>query len=209
MVHDHCYDFPACLFAASALLASAHPDIFGYRAMTRLTSTESALPGPVWQIFLSNLYKALLMFNWDNGVSGFIQCPVRPALDVVTGALFVIGIVLLVVRYVRQRDWRDLLLLVSIPILLLPSVLSLAFPGENPSLNRTGGAAVAVFIVSALALDGFVSSLGADKKRVFIAYGLTGICYSPHLLFRIMTLSSISSMRISNWARGIHLKWAG
>jgi len=158
----------------------AHPDIFGYRAMTRLTSTESALNGPVWQIFLSNLYKALLMFNWDNGSIWVHSLPGRPALDVVTGALFVIGILLLIVRYVRQRDWRDMLLLVSIPILLMPSILSLAFPGENPSLNRTGGAAVAVFVVSALALDGFVSSLGGarSRKRVFIAYGLTGLLFA-------------------------------
>ena len=158
----------------------AHPDIVGYRAMTRLTSTESALPGPVWQIFLSNLYKGLLTFNWDNGNIWVHSLPGRPALDVVTGALFVIGILLLTVRYVRQRDWRDLLLLVSIPILILPSVLSLAFPGENPSLNRTGGAAVAVFVVSALALDGFVSSLSGVRsgKRVFIAYGLTGLLFA-------------------------------
>jgi len=157
-----------------------HPDMFGYRAMTRLTSVESALPGPAWQIFLSNLYNALLMFNWDNGGIWVHSLPGRPALDVVTGALFAIGILLLIVRYVRQRDWRDLLLLVSIPILLMPSVLSLAFPGENPSLNRTGGAAVVVFIVSALALDGFVSSLGGARngRRVFIAYGLTGILFA-------------------------------
>jgi hypothetical protein len=156
----------------------AHPDVFGYRAMTRLTSTESALTGPAWQIFLSNLYKALLMFNWDNGSIWVHSIPSRPALDVVTGALFVIGILLLTVRYVRQRDWRDLLLLVSIPVLLMPSVLSLAFPGENPSLNRTGGAAAAVFVVSGLALDGFVSSLSGDKKRVFITYGLTGLLFA-------------------------------
>lgn len=155
-----------------------NPDIFGYRAMTRLTSAEAALPAPVWQIFLSNLYKALLMFNWDNGSIWVHSVPGRPALDVVSAALYVIGVLLLLVRYVRQRDWRDLFLLVSIPILLLPSVLSLAFPGENPSLNRTGGAAVAVFVVSGLALDGFVSSLGADKRRAAIAYGLTGLLFA-------------------------------
>ena len=156
----------------------ANPDIFGYRAITRLTAVESALPGPAWQIFLSNLYRALLMFNWDNGNIWVHSVPGRPALDVVTGALFVIGMILLIARYVRQRDWRDLLLLVSIPVLLMPSVLSLAFPGENPSLNRTGAAAVAVFIISAMALDGFVSSLGGAKKRVFIAYGLTGFLFA-------------------------------
>ncbi len=31
--------------------ALAHPDIFGYRAMTRLTSTESVLPGPCGRSF--------------------------------------------------------------------------------------------------------------------------------------------------------------
>ncbi len=158
----------------------SNPDIFGYRAMTRLTSAESVLPAPAWQVFLSNLYKALLMFNWDNGSIWVHSIPGRPALDVVTGALFVIGILLLIVRYVRQRDWRDLLLLVSIPILLMPSVLSLTFPGENPSLNRTGGAAVAVFVISGLALDGFVSSLSGarNKKRTIIAYGLTGLLFA-------------------------------
>jgi len=156
----------------------SNPDIFGYRAMTRLTSTESVLPGPAWQIFFSNLYRALLMFNWDNGSIWVHSVPGRPALDVVTGALFVLGIILLIARYIRQRDWRDLLLMVSIPVLLMPSILSLAFPDENPSLNRTGGAAVAVFVVSALALDGFVSSLGAGKKRVFVAYGLTALLFT-------------------------------
>jgi hypothetical protein len=66
-------------------------------------------------------------------------------------------------------------LLVSIPILIMPSVLSLAFPIENPALNRAGGAAVVVILISALALDGAVTSLGRGKKRAFIAYALTGI----------------------------------
>ena len=158
----------------------ANPDIFGYRAMTRLTSAEAALPGPAWEIFLSNLMNGLLMFNWDNGSIWVHSVPMRPALDVVAGALFVIGILLLIVRYIRQLDWRDLFLLISIPVLLMPSVLSLAFPAENPSLNRTGGAAVAVFIVSALALDGFVSSLSGVRsgRRAFVAYGVTALLFA-------------------------------
>ncbi len=153
----------------------SHPDTFGYRALSRLSAVESPLPGPVWQIFLSNLYKGLLMFNWDDGEIWVNSMPHRPALDFVTGALFIIGITLLIVRYVRGRDWRDLFLLISIPVLILPSVLSLAFPGENPALNRASGAAVIVILVGALALDGIVSALSVDKKRVYVAYGLTGV----------------------------------
>lgn len=154
------------------------PDLFGYRALSRLSDIENPLPGPAWQIFLSNLKNGLLLFNWNDGEIWVHSVTNRPALDLVTAALFLLGIVFLFARYLRQRDWRDLLLLVSIPILILPSVLSLAYPGENPALNRAGGAAVTAILVSALALDGFVSSFGADRRRQVIAYGLTGALFA-------------------------------
>ena len=78
------------------------------------------------------------MFNWSNGGVWFHSVPDRPALDVVTGALFLTGVLLIMVRYAQKRRWLDVLL-ASMPILLLPSILSLAFPDENPSLNRTAG----------------------------------------------------------------------
>lgn len=154
-----------------------HPDQFGYRAFTRLSGVESPLPGPAWQIFIGNMYNGLLMFNWDDGEIWVNSMPHRPAFDEVTAALFVLGAALLVLRYIRRRDWRDLLLLVSIPILLLPSTLSLAFPGENPALNRAGGAAVAGILVGALALEGLAAGFGSEKRRQVIAWGLTGILF--------------------------------
>ncbi|MDD2920831.1 MAG: glycosyltransferase family 39 protein [Anaerolineales bacterium] len=156
----------------------SHPDIFGYRAFSRLGAVEAPLPGSAWQIFFSNLHKGLLMFNWDDGEIWVNSMPHRPALDFVTGALFVIGVALLIARYARGRDWRDLFLLVSIPILILPSALSLAFPGENPALNRAGGAAVAVILVGALALEGIASALSADKKRAVVAYGIVAALFA-------------------------------
>ena len=86
-----------------------------------------------------------------------------------------LGVVLLSVRYLRNRDWRDLFLLASIPLLIMPSVLSLAFPEENPALNRAGGAAVSVILVSALALDGLITSLAAERKRLVLAYSVAGL----------------------------------
>ena len=167
----------ASVFVFSPLMRYwiSRPDLFGYRAFTRLGNVETPLPGPAWQIFLSNLKNGLLMFNWDDGEIWVHSVTHRPALDLITAALFVLGLVLLVVRYIRQRDWRDLLLLAAIPVLILPSVLSLAFPGENPALNRAGGGAIPAIIVSALALDGLVSSFGVEKKRQLIAYGITGV----------------------------------
>lgn len=166
------------IFLPLLRFAIERPDLFGYRALTRLSGIETPLPEPAWQIFLSNLKNGLLLFNWDDGEIWVNSVTHRPALDFVTAALFLLGVVFLIVRYIRQRDWRDLLLLVSIPILILPSVLSLAYPGENPALNRAGGAAVTAILVSALALDGFVSSFGADRRRQVIAYGLTGVLFA-------------------------------
>ena len=153
----------------------SRPDLFGYRAFSRLGDVETPLPGPAGQIFLSNLYNGLLMFNWDDGEIWVHSVTHRPALDLVTAALFALGIVLLVARYIRQRDWRDMLLLASIPILILPSALSLAFPGENPALNRAGGASVPVILISAMALDGFVAGFGVEKRRQFLSYAITGL----------------------------------
>jgi dolichyl-phosphate-mannose-protein mannosyltransferase len=155
--------------------ATANPEMFSYRALTRLGSIEQPLHAPWPVVFMSNTWNALRMFNWDDGVIWVHSIPDRPALDIVTGALFLFGAVLLVVRYLRQRHWLDIFLLVSIPILLLPSILSLAFPDENPSLNRTAGALVPVFLIAAMALDGFIRALMLQSRRRVWAYGLTGL----------------------------------
>lgn len=179
----------------------SNPDMFGYRAFSRLSSIESPLPGPAWQIFLSNMYKGLLMFNWDNGEIQTHSVTHRPALDLISAALFLLGVFFLIVRYLRQRDWRDLLLLVSVPILILPSVLSLAFPGENPALNRAGGASVVVFVIGALALDGLVSSFGSELKRKVIALSLVGVLFAGVAYFNydIVFNQFSSAFKAANW----------
>lgn len=157
-----------------------NPDTFSYRAFSRLGSIEQPLPAPALQIFFSNLWDGLRMFNWDDGEIWVHSVPNRPALDVVSGALFLIGTLLLLVRYIRNRHWLDLFLLLSIPLLALPSILSLAYPAENPALNRAGGAYVTAFVIAGLALDAIVSSMlvggEADsrhrKLRVGFIWGL-------------------------------------
>ncbi len=125
----------------------ANPELFSYRAFSRLTTIETEFPAPPLVIFFQNFWKASVMFFWDNGSIWAHSVPGHPALEVVSAAFYFLGIVSLIFRYVRKRDWRDLYLLVSIPMLLMPSILSLAFPSENPSLNRTAGAVVPVFVV--------------------------------------------------------------
>jgi hypothetical protein len=151
------------------------PGMYTYRILSRISSSEQPLPGPAWQIFLDNLWKAVTMFAWSNGETWVHSIPHRPALDIVTAALFYLGILLVFIRYLRKRHWLDIFLVLSIPLLMMSSILSLAFPGENPSLNRTAGAIVPVFLVIGLGLDGILSGLESSLTRVWgkrLAWGV-------------------------------------
>lgn len=149
-----------------------NPQGISYRALTRLVGEEDSAPNSATQIFFSNLYKGLLTFNWDNGGIWVHSIVYRPALDLISAALFALGVLLILLRYIKNRDWRDLILLLSIPMLIMPSVMSLAYPAENPSLNRTGAAAVTGLLFAALALDGFISSFGLEKRRQGLGWGI-------------------------------------
>lgn len=154
-----------------------HPEAFSYRAFSRLGTVERPLPGPAWQIFLANLWDALAMLNWSAGNIWVIGLPNYPALDTVSATFFLLGVVLLLVRFLRRRNWLDLFLLLAVPILMLPSILSLAFPDENPALNRAGGAMVMVFLIVALALEGLLRGLASkiDSPRGTWVAGTVGI----------------------------------
>jgi hypothetical protein len=152
-----------------------NPDDFGFRAMSRLSGMENPITQPVWLIFLSNLWNGLKMFNFDDGVIWVNSVTERPALDIISAALFIFGVVLVLVRYIRNRHWLDLFLLLSIPLLLMPSILSLAYPEENPALNRASGAYVPAFLLGAMALDGLVSAIGWEGRRALVSWGLMGI----------------------------------
>ncbi len=142
--------------------ASINYSSFAYRMQSRMTDVEIALPGSVLAIFFSNLWKALIMFQWDNGQIWVHSVPGRPALGVISAAMLSLGVILLVIRYIKKRHWMDLALLLLIPLLMLPSVLSIAFPDENPSLNRSSGAIIPVFIIIAIAIENLVINLRSN-----------------------------------------------
>jgi hypothetical protein len=139
-------------------------DSFGYRAFSRVGTLERPLPGPALLVFLDNLWNALTMFAWDNGNIWLVSIGHRPALDLVSGALFHLGVGLILLRYLRRRTWQDLFLLLTIPLLMLPSILSLAYPDENPALNRAAGALVPVFVVIGITLDGILRAIEQRSK---------------------------------------------
>jgi 4-amino-4-deoxy-L-arabinose transferase-like glycosyltransferase len=163
-----------------ALESPVNMQYFDMRALSRLGSSEQSLPGPALQIFFSNLWKAWIMPFWDNGQIWVHSIPGRPALDVVSAALYFLGTAVVLIRYLRQRHWIDLFLLISVPLLMMPSILSLAFPDENPSLNRTGAAYVPVFILAAIGLE---SALKALKGRSASRWGMAMVVVVTGVLF--------------------------
>jgi hypothetical protein len=92
------------------------------------------------------------MFNYRGDSVYANNLPHSPMLDTVTAALFALGLVYLLWQLVRYADRRSLYVLASIAIMLLPSILSFAFVGENPSAVRTGGAIPVVMITAVLPL---------------------------------------------------------
>lgn len=166
------------VFMPLARYAIDHPNMFSERAFSRLSDGQQ-LPAtdhcPVTDnqqvaaacIFFENNYKSMMMFFWDNGSIWVHSVPGRPALDIAAAVLFGFGYIFLLVRYIHKRRWQDLFLLVSVPLLLMPSTLSIAFPSENPSLNRSGGALITVFVIAGVALDGLYTSLRGERSGAF------------------------------------------
>ena len=145
-----------------------HPTMVSYRALSRLTSVEQAVEGPKLMVFLDNFWKSSVMFFYDNGQIWVHSVINRPALDLVSAAFFFIGLVFVIKRYIKFHKWEDFALLTAIPVLMLPSTLSLAFPGENPSLNRTGGAIIPVFIITAVGFYQFAKGLFIRDANKFL-----------------------------------------
>ena len=141
------------------------PDLFWGRTITRLGQEEMPYSQNPLVILLSNGLNSLLMFNWYGGNAWILGVPGRPTLDVVSAVLFAFGVLFLLARYVRRRKWEDLVVMLAIPMLLLPSTLAIAFPVENPALNRSSGAVPFVFLLPAFAVFVLLDSLRRHYHR--------------------------------------------
>ncbi len=180
------------------------PARFVYPSLTRATSLERPLPGSVGLIFLGNLRNALTMFAWDDGEVWLHSVVHVPALDLVSAALLYIGVLLLLWRYLARRDWMDLFLLLSVPLLMMPSILSLAFPRENPSLCRTAGALAPVFVLAGVALSFLLAAMERLARRgagraVALTIGLALVGWSCSLNYDLVFQQYDSQYRNAAW----------
>ncbi len=133
------------------------PDMFWFRSATRIQGEYGYTANNILATLANNTLRAVGMFNivgdsvWANTIPG------KPTLDEVGGVFFIFGVMaafysLLSSKAGRQRNFPILLAILAGFILLFPSILSLAFPNENPSVVRTAGAIPVVAILVGLGL---------------------------------------------------------
>ncbi len=134
-------------------------------------------------VLLSNLRNSVLMFNWKGDVAWINNYPNHPALDAFMGAFFLLGLVAWLFWLSRDRDPARWLVLLALPVMLLPSALSIAYPIENPSFTRSSGALPSALLLVALPLTMLIER--GLQSRVVGRWGVT-------LFVGVVLLGSVS-----------------
>ena len=107
----------------------------------------------------SNMVNTAAMFNWTGDTNPYDSVPNDPAFDYLTGAAFLLGAVYCWYRLVRFREPVYAFLLAGLAVMLMPSLLNVAHPSENPNLTRAAGAIPFAIIIAALPLAWLVQSI--------------------------------------------------
>ena len=163
----------AFLPLAKFVLLGEHRTAFWSRAATRLLDVERPIPGSPLSIFGQNLLNMLGAFHRRGSSTWTVLLSDDPFLDPATGGLLLAGCVL-TIALVLRGSWRWLWVVPAFFVLTLASTLSLAYPGENPSLNRAAPSLPLVFLVAALPLL-WLGQRFASQPRALRALGFAAL----------------------------------
>jgi 4-amino-4-deoxy-L-arabinose transferase-like glycosyltransferase len=137
------------VFVPLGRYAFEEPQQYFYRAATRITDIEAALPQDLAATLLHNIVRTALMFNYQGDIVFIANVPLLRQLGWGTAALFVLGCALTLARLRRGLNGT---LWVALGVMVLPTTLSLAFPHEVPNATRAIGALPAAMLLPAVAL---------------------------------------------------------
>jgi len=167
-----------------------NPTSFGYRALSRLTQIERPFDRPAIIIFIKNIFDSIFMPFYNNGQIWVHSVINRPALDFVSAGCLFTGMIFFIKKYIYNKDWESAALLCSIPLLMMPSILSLAYPGENPSLNRSAGALVPIFVIAGVGFYQFLCSIKRiNQNKWMISITVLAACV-------LISFSTISNFQL-------------
>ena len=155
-----------------------NPQMFWQRSATRVEGDYGVTAHNIGWTLANNTLRALGMFNVVGDTVWANTLPNKPTLDEVGGVFLVLGVMAALYRLFRQRDWPLLMAFLAGFILLLPSILSVAFPGENPSVVRTAGAIPAVAVLVGLGLQAVTraaKAVGGARWGMWLAVPLLAL----------------------------------
>ncbi len=183
--------FTALLFLPLSRVIIDDPEAFWLRTLTRAQTTPPSTAGKLILELLNNIRNALLMFNLKGDIVAVNTIPGSPVLGPAAAALFLLGVFYLILRLIPRSDRRSLYILTTLFFLLLPSILSLAYPQENPSVVRTGGAVPWVMLIAALPLVLIITRIRELPRKIgTLAAGIviatvvvTALLYNYHWYF--------------------------
>ncbi len=141
--------FAFLVFLPLARVTLDMPGMVIYRSVSRLGETEKSFDSSPLGIFADNVWQGIVMPFWKDGSTWVHSIVYRPALEHLTASFFFLGLLFVLMRILKKHRWEDICVVLAIPLLMLPSTLSLAFPMENPCLNRTAGALIPVLLIAA------------------------------------------------------------
>jgi len=130
---------------------------FWRRPLTRISETETSLPGSQGELLLQNVVHTAGMFHVMGDSIFRTNVPYDPHLDTTAGLFFLLGLPLVLLRL---RRGGNPLVVVFFVLLLLPTTLSLAFPLEVPGAVRSSGALATVMLFPAVAVVAAWQRLG-------------------------------------------------
>ncbi len=182
---------------------AANPDNWIAPIINRISTANNPDTGNELITFFNNLISAAGMFNWSNRSSWVDGIGNRAALDWVSGAFFLFGLCLTLLRDLFNDRKQTLSLCILFIIMLLPSVFSIAHPMENPSLSRAIGSAIPAFLIAGRGFSYAVDSLSSSTKesqwvRQAIFVGILGIL----IMFRnfgLINSTYVQNYRTSSW----------
>ncbi len=123
-----------------------------------------------------NYKNAFLSYMWEGDGQWITNGGGYPALDSRTSALYMLGLLMLVVLIIARRDIALVVVPLGILILLFPSALAIAPTlKENPSFTRTSGTIPFVFFVAALPLGTLAYQIVKAGKSRSVYYSAAAL----------------------------------
>lgn len=150
-----------------------------------------------------NIRNVLLMFNYRGDVIYLHNAAGFPAFTPLMGALFAAGVIAWIARLIRKRDAAEALVLLTLLIMLLPSALSIANPGENPSHTRTSGAMPSAYLLAAF---GFIGLMIAARRLILSRWQIP-VTAAALIAFGAIFYSTDTSVIVNEYRQNYIATW--